>query len=153
MRESGVRFRGPFADELQINHPEMLVKRFVPFLFVLAVGLSGCADKLKYDQSFSLVQSGESEKLLSPPMQSSAQTIKVQVTANEPVDVYIFLNKDVAQPLDLKAADRAAKATSSKVGVTTDTLSVSIPAKTEYSVLIALSSKTKKAEVTVKLTN
>lgn len=130
------------------------MKRLVPFLFVGMIALSGCTDKLKYDQKFSLAQiGGEPEKVLSPPKQSSAQTVKIQVTASEPVDVFVFLTKDVPQPLDLKDAERPTKATGSKTGVTSETLSVSIPANTDYAVMIALPKKTKKADVTVTMTN
>ncbi|OWK37743.1 hypothetical protein [Fimbriiglobus ruber] len=119
----------------------------------VAVAGAGCAAKLNDERSFSLPEGSEPDKLLILNAQPSDQTIKVAVTASEPVDVYVFLTKDVAEPRDVAAGDRAKKALASKTGVTQDTLTAAVPAKQEYKVLIGLSEKSKKAEGKVKITN
>ena len=115
--------------------------------------LAGCANKLDSKHAFTLPQGGDPDKALVMEAQTSAQTVKVDVTATEPVDVYVIPSKAATDPRDLSAADREAKALGSKKGVTKDLLTVKVPAKEAYQVLVSLADKAKKSDVTVRLTN
>lgn len=118
-----------------------------------ALALAGCASRLDSRHTFHLPDAGDTDKLIQPPTQKSAQSVKIEVTASEPVDVYVIPTKAADDPRDLSAADRAAKSLGSKQGVTKDTLTAQVPANEAYQVLVALGKNSKKADVTLRLTN
>jgi galactose mutarotase-like enzyme len=125
-------------------------------LVVVVVSLAGCGPaRLKEDRSFTLPDAGtgDRDKVFQLKAQKSEQMIKVEVTATEPVDVYVILTKDAENPADLSEADREKKATASRKGVTGETVTAKVPANQASQVLIALGGKSKKADVTVKMTN
>jgi hypothetical protein len=111
---------------------------------------AGCADKLRYERTFTLPEDGARSRELKLPPQSVAQTVRIAVTADQPVDVYVLPEKDL-QRLDAK--DWGSKAIASKQGVTAETLTADIPAEQETAVVVTLGSGTAKAQVTVKMTN
>ena len=130
------------------------MSRFLCLMLSLgALTFVGCgAKKLNEEKSFNLTP-GERDKIYLFDAQSSEQTIKVAVTSSEAVDLFVFLKNDVADGAALDDNDRKKKALASKIGVTSDTLTAKVPAKQEYSLLVSLSLKSKKADGKVKITN
>ena len=129
------------------------MSRFLSLLLMLgAVALIGCGAKLNEEKAFNLLPT-DRDKIYLFDAQSSGQTLKAVVTSSEPVDLFVFLKKDVADPAGIDDAERKKKAITSKLGTTSDTLTVKVPAKQEYSLLVSLSLKSKKADGKVKITN
>ena len=127
--------------------------RFVYLLLPFAAfAFIGCNAKLNEEKSFNLTPSAR-DKIYLFDAQSAEQTIKVNVTSSEAVDVFVFLKKDAPDPAGLDDADLKKKALASKLGAVNDTLIVKVPAKQDYSLVVSLSTKSKKADGKVKLTN
>lgn len=121
-------------------------------LSLTAFAIAGCNARLNEEKSFNLTPS-DRDKTYQFDAQSAEQTVTMKVTSSEAVDLFVFLKKDVPDASTLDDADRKKKAMSSKLGVTSDTLVVKVPAKQEYSLVVALGIKSKKADGKVKLTN
>ena len=129
------------------------MSRFVFLMLSFAViAIAGCNAKLNEEKSFNLTAS-DRDKLYQFDAQSSEQSITMKVTSSDAVDLFVYLKKDVPDPVGLDDADRKKKALSSKLGVTSDTLVVKVPPKQEYSLVVALGIKSKKADGKIKLTN
>ena len=123
-----------------------LTLSFAAFAFI------GCNAKLNEEKPFNLTPSAR-DKIYLFDAQSAEQTIKVSVTSSEAVDVFVFLKKDAPDPAGLDDAELRKKALASKLGTTSDTITVKVPAKQDYSLVVSLSMKSKKADGKVKLTN
>ena len=125
------------------------------FAAVAAVGLLmavGCGpNKLNVVKSFDL-STERPAVAFDSPAQSATQTVKVEVTSDNAVDVYVLLNAP-ADAADLDEKDLRAKAAASKTGTKGETLSVQVPAGQAVTVWVGRSGTTQKATGTVKLTN
>ncbi len=126
--------------------------RFACLIFLIAA--AGCSPKLATEKSFTLpAEGGDRGVLFNLPTHSGDQTVKAEVTSDAPVDVYVYAAKVVAEPRDLSPEDRAVKAILSKTGVTGETISVTVPGKEEYRVLVTLPRNAMRASGKVKFTN
>lgn len=113
---------------------------------------AGCGPgKLNTVKTFNM-ESGNSVAFDTPP-QSSAQTVKVEITSDKAVDVYALLGTSADQAVDLTADKAKAKATASKTKVTSDSFTVSVPAGQSLAVWVGVSDTGTRATGTVKLTN
>ena len=120
---------------------------------VLIFLVAGCADKLNTTSSFTLPDGGNTTKVFDLPAQSAEQTIRVEVTSDKPVDVFVMSAADAPNLDGLPSKEWQAKSVTFKEGVTSDTLTAKVPAKQATKVVVTPSAKTQKANVTVKLSN
>lgn len=125
------------------------------FAAVVAAGVLaavGCGpNKLNEVKTFDL-GTEKAAQAFDTPAQGAAQTVKVEVSSNNKVDVYVLLNAP-ANAIDLEEKDLKAKATSLKIGTTSETFSVQVPAGQTMTVWVGRSGVTQKASGTVKLSN
>jgi len=119
----------------------------------LAFLVAGCADKLRTESAFTLPDGGFTTKVFDLPAQSGEQTIKVGVTSDRPVDVFVMPAKDAPNLDGLPTKEWQTKSVSFQEGVTNETLTAKIPAKQATKVVITPSAKSQKVSVTVKLSN
>src|ERR671911_1351513 len=96
---------------------------------VLAFLVAGCADKLRTESAFTLPDGGNTTKVFDLPAQSAEQTIKVEVTSDKPVDVFVMPAKDAPGLDGLPTKEWQTKAPTFKEGVTKQTLTAKVPAK------------------------
>ncbi len=122
-------------------------------LVVLALLAAGCADKLSTSSSFTLPDGGNITRVFDLPAQSVEQAVKVEVSSDKPVDVFVMPAKDAPNLDGMPNKDWQTKSSAFKEGVTNETLTVKVPAKQETKVIVTPSAKTQKANVTVKLSN
>jgi hypothetical protein len=120
---------------------------------VLLCLAAGCADKLSLSSSFTLPDGGHPTKVFDLPAQPAEQTIKVEVTSDKPVDVFVMPAADAPNLDGLPSKEWQAKSATFKEGVTNETLTAKVPAKQATKVVVTPSAKTHKANVTVKLAN
>lgn len=120
---------------------------------VLALLVAGCADKLRTESAFTLPDGGNTTKVFDLPAQSAEQTLKVEVTSDRPVDVFVMPAKDAPDLDGLPTKEWQTKSVTFKEGVTNETLTAKVPAKQATKVVVTPSAKTQKAQVTVKLSN
>ncbi len=125
------------------------------FAAVIAVGVLtavGCGPaKQIVDRTFAL-STETPAKTVELPAQGAAQTVKVEVNADNFVDVYVLLNAP-GDVVNMDEKDLKAKAAASKTGTKGETLSVQVPAGQAVTVWVGRSGTTQKATGTVKLTN
>ena len=147
-----------FRLALATNTPTMTTRVVLPLLLlfaVVALGLSGCAGRLDLTRTKVLShEKGEpgTEFILDP--QPAEQTLTVEITSAEPVDVFIVTaDKQANYERETAQAKRAEAATASKLGMKSGTVSATIPAKTETKVYVRLPPEGKETEVKVRLTN
>ena len=121
----------------------------VAFAVLAAVGCG--PNKLNEVKQFDL-SIEKPAQTFSAPAQGAAQSIKVEVTADNTVDVYVLLNAsgDIA---NMDEKDLKAKAAASKTGTKSETLTVQVPASQTVTVWVGRSGVTQKANGTVKMTN
>ena len=119
--------------------------RYIPFLAVFA--LTGCS-KIHQQFSFS-IEPGESHVLnVSAPL--SEQKLKVNMTSDQPVNIYIILDKNVPEGKDDFDPETLKEGVLAKEKGKKDAdLSVTIPAKEKFRVFV--NGAVKKASVTVKI--
>ena len=122
-------------------------------LFVLAFLVAGCADKLRTESTFTLPDGGNTTKVFDLPAQSAEQTLKVEVTSDKPVDVFVMPAKDAPGLDGLPTKEWQTKSVTFKEGVTNETLTAKVPAKQATKVVVTPSAKSQKAQVKVKLSN
>jgi hypothetical protein len=128
--------------------------------FVVAVvAAAGCGPKLDISKTFKLPEEdGVVAYRLVPDPQSRDQkiTVKVEVTG-DPVDVFVLKAADVPAPIITSEKEKKefeGKAFGFVRGTKSGTFTCTVPAKTNYEVVIILSGSTgTKTEGTVKLTN
>ncbi|HET6574955.1 MAG TPA: hypothetical protein VFG68_15220 [Fimbriiglobus sp.] len=120
---------------------------------VLALLAAGCANKLDTTSSFTLPEGGNATKIFDLPAQSAEETIKVQVTSDKPVDVFVMLAQDAPNLDGLPSKEWQTKSVTFKEGVTSDTLTAKVPAKQATKVVVTPSAKTQKANIKVRLSN
>jgi hypothetical protein len=82
------------------------------------------------------------------PASSSEQQLEVQVTADNPVNVYIVQIQE-AKDAETKAEFDRSKAVESKKKVTSDTIKAKAPANAKYSVVIESAGKTAKGKLVI----
>jgi hypothetical protein len=119
----------------------------------LAFLVAGCADKLRTESAFTLPDGGNTTKVFDLPAQSAEQTLKVEVTSDRPVDVFVMPAKDAPDLDGLPTKEWQAKSVTFKEGVTNETLTAKVPAKQATKVVVTPSAKSQKAQVKVKLSN
>jgi hypothetical protein len=126
------------------------------FAAVVAVGVLaavGCGpNKLNEVKQFNL-GTDTAAQTFSAPAQGAAQTVKVEVTSDNTVDVYVLLGVTAQAASDMEEKDLKAKAAASKTGTKSETLSVQVPAGQGVAVWVGRSGVTQKASGTVKMTN
>jgi hypothetical protein len=113
----------------------------------------GCADRLNTTSSFTLPDGGNTTKVFDLPAQSAEQTVKVEVTSDKPVDVFVMPAQGAPNLDGLPSKEWQAKSTAFKEAVMSDALTAKVPAKQATKVVVTPSAKTQKATVTVKLSN
>ena len=119
--------------------------RLIPLLAILA--LAGCS-KIHEQRSFTVDAGGAHSLSITAPL--SEQKVKVEVTSDEPINVWVVLEKDVPagkddfDPESLKSGVVAKEKDTKQA-----TLTATIPAKEKYRVYI--NGPAKKANVTVKV--
>src|SRR5215211_6277980 len=119
--------------------------RLIPVLAVCA--FAGCS-KIHEQRSFTIESGGAYTLNITAPL--SEQKVKVEVTSDEPINVWVILEKDVPggkdefDPESLKSGVLAKEKDTKQV-----TLTATIPAKEKYRVYI--NGPAKKASVTVKV--
>ena len=129
-------------------------RNVIAVMIVTCLMPMGCASKLNTEKAFTLpAEGGDRGVVFNLPTQSSEQTVKAEITSDVAVDVYVYAAKDVAEPRDLMPDERGAKAILSKIGVTQETLTIKVPAKEEYRLLVGMPRNTMKASGKVKFTN
>lgn len=119
--------------------------RYMPMLALVA--LAGCS-KVHVERTFS-VDSGSSHSLqISAPL--SDQKLKVVMTSDQPVNLYVILDKNLPKDKDEFDPESLKEGVLGKEKAKKDaTLSVTVPAKEKYTVFVNGASK--KANVTVKI--
>ena len=101
---------------------------------VLLAALPGCKSPLNYDQPTELQPGAETTLTIDGP--SSQQTVRIEISCPDPIDVSVYLT-DKKAPL------------AKKPGITNDSFEVIIPAKQDF-VISLLSTKQTTASVKVK---
>ena len=115
----------------------MKFTRFVPVLFAVLFVLSGCGPaKPKLDKEKTFAVDFFNNAAFGPDILSVEQIIKVEVTAQKPVDVYILVGINEAAALDLSSSALKEKAVIAKVAVTSETITMRVPADTQGVVLV-----------------
>ncbi len=126
------------------------------FAAVVAVGvlaLVGCGPvKFTEVKQFDL-GTDKAAQAFSVPAVGAAQAVKVEVTSDNTVDVYVLLGVSAEAASDMQEKELKAKATASKTGTKSETLSVQVPAGQAVTVWVGRSGVTQKASGTVKMTN
>jgi hypothetical protein len=120
---------------------------------LLAFLSAGCADKLRTESAFTLPEGGKVTKVFDLPAQRAEQTLKVEVTSDRPVDVFVMSAAEAPDLDGLASKEWQTKSMTFKEGVTNDTLTAKVPAKQATKVVVTPSAKTQKAQVKVKLSN
>jgi len=118
--------------------------RFIPLVAILA--LAGCS-KIHEERSFT-VEAGNSHFLdISAPI--SQQTVKVEVTSDEPVNVYVLLVKNVEGKTDYDPDTMKEGVLAKEKSTKSATLNATVPAKEKYRIYV--DGAAKKANVKVKV--
>jgi hypothetical protein len=121
-------------------------------LVTVVLATAGCKPALNYEKDFEL--KGVSDENISMPAITREQKVKVEIKTDEPVSVYVYLEKDAeAAEKDLHAKRNPSDNILSqnlKVEGTT-TLEATIPARNGW--IVRLSPGSKKSNVKVKITN
>ncbi len=115
-------------------------------LALALAALAGC-QRLNYKKTFNLDigESPEAEFGIDGPARE--QKITVQVTADEPVKVYVFLEEDAQAARDaIDKFNKPAQALAGKENEKEVSLEATIPAKKGYFVYVGLGNKVRKAK-------
>ncbi|HKA06991.1 MAG TPA: hypothetical protein VKD71_07010 [Gemmataceae bacterium] len=119
--------------------------RLIPLLAVFAV--AGCS-KIHEQRSFTVDPGGAHTLEVSAPV--SQQTVKVAVTSDEPVNVWVLLSKNVPEGKDDFDPEALKEGVIAQEKNTKDaTLTATIPAKEKF--VIFVNGAAKKASVIVKV--
>lgn len=126
-------------------------------LVLLSLGMmTGCGpDRLNESKTLNL--NGENSVMSFPlTKQTAAQTLKLDISVDNAVNVYVLLKKDApnlqADNFDL-GGDWTKKGLVAEKDVTKKTLTAAIPANEAATVILTLGSKSTKSAGTLKLTN
>jgi hypothetical protein len=120
-----------------------------------ALALAGCAAKLNETKTASLDPADVDLVSYELQGQSAEQKLSVEVNSTDAeVDVYVVKAADAANFEVLLPKQKVEKAMAYKQGVKADTLTATVPPKTDVKVVVALNDKDrKKTSVTVKMRN
>ena len=119
---------------------------------VAVLALAGCGPgKLSEVKSFDM-ESGN-VKAFDTPAQKVAQTVKVEVSSDNPVDVYALPGVSVDDAVNMLPEEAKKKAAGSKEKVTSGSFTVPVPAGQGLAVWVGVSDNGTRAKGTVKLTN
>lgn len=123
---------------------------------VVAAGVlaaAGCGpNKLNVTKSFNLLTE-RPVQAFEAPSQVAAQTVKVEVSSDSKVDVYVLVGVSAQAATDMAEKDLMAKATAIKIGTTSETFSVQVPAGQPVAVWVGRNGTVQRAAGTVKMTN
>jgi len=109
----------------------------VPFLAVVC--LAGCS-KLHEERTFAVDAGWSKTIMISPP--ASSQKLKIAMTSDEPVNVWVVLKKDVpGAKEDIDPATIKSSVLASAEKTKSATLDVTIPAKEEFWIVVNGSGK------------
>ena len=130
------------------------------FAAVVAAGVLaavGCGpNKLNEESRVSVESLGDAARsamAIETQPQRVAQTVKVEVTMDNPVNVYVLLKTTAAAASSMDEHEVKSKAVQSKTGVKSETFSVPVPAGDMMVVWVGAATGTRKATGTVKMTN
>lgn len=129
-------------------------RRTVTTLFVLVVLMLviGCGPaKLNRELPFSVGDVPAQAWVLDP--QSVDQMLKVEVTSDGPVDVFVLLGVDEGTAFAMTNDELKQKAVASKTDATKDTITAKIPAKQSPVIVVRFNSKHEKASGKIRLSN
>jgi hypothetical protein len=118
--------------------------RLIPLVAILAV--AGCS-KIHEEKSFTLEAGGSHSLDISAPL--SEQKVKVALTSDEPVNIYVLLSKSVEGKTDFDPDTMKEGVLAKEKNIKSATLTATVPAKEKY--LIYVDGATKKANVSVKV--
>jgi hypothetical protein len=118
--------------------------RLIPLVAILAV--AGCS-KIHEEKSFTLEAGGSHSLDISAPL--SEQKVKVALTSDEPVNIYVLLSKSVEGKTDFDPDSMKEGVLAKEKNIKSATLTATVPAKEKY--LIYVDGATKKANVSVKV--
>ena len=122
----------------------MTLRRLAFLAVILAAGCS----KVHYQSSFLVDVGGSRSVEISAPM--SQQTIKVVTTSDQPVNVWVLLDKNLPEIKDDFNPEKLTEGVVAKEKNTKDsTLTATIPAKEKFRIFV--NGATKKANVSVKI--
>jgi hypothetical protein len=124
----------------------------VTLLTAVALGAGGCGPA-KLNQEFTFDVGNAPAQAWQLPKQTVAQTVKVEVETDSQVDVYVLTGVDQDRAVNMEPQELHHSAVASKTGVSKDSLSVPIPAKTAAVVVVRVGAKKLTASGMVKLTN
>ena len=122
----------------------MTVRRLA---FLSVVLFAGCS-KVHYQTSFEVDAGGSHSVEVSAPL--SQQSIKVVVTSDQPINVWVLLDKNLPEGKDDLNPETLKEGVLAKQKATKDaTLTATVPGKEKYRVFV--DGAAKKANVTVKI--
>ena len=129
--------------------------RLASLLGILAFAAAGCGPaKLRSEHTFTVPSGDEVAKIVNLTAQSVEQTVRVEVTADRPVDVFVILAKDLPKDnADYTTQKLEPKAVAVKKDATQEVLTATIPAKNDWHVIVMAGAKTLRATGTLKLSN
>jgi hypothetical protein len=132
----------------------VFARAYAVLLAAGALALAGCAGKLDETKTATLDPADVNLVSYELKGQSAEQNLSVEVNSTDAtVDVYVVKVSDTANFEGLLAKQKVTKAIASKQGVKSDTLTATIPPKTDVKVFVELSENQKKTNLTVKMRN
>jgi hypothetical protein len=129
--------------------------RTASLIGLLLLATAGCGPaKLRSEHTFTVPSGDEVGKIVNLTAQSVEQTVRVEVIADKPVDVFVILARDLPQgDSDFTTEKLEPKAVAVKKNATQEVLTATIPAKTDWHVVVLAAAKTLRATGTLKLSN
>lgn len=121
---------------------------------LVAMLSAGCNAKLNSVSTFTIPDGDQIAKILSVPPRPAGQTIHLDLTSDQPVDLYIMLITKETTGIEAMSPDEwKKKSLRSFSGITSEKSNWDIPANNGLTVIVTPAAKTTKATATVKLTN
>ena len=121
--------------------------RLIPLIAVFA--MAGCS-KIHEERSFTLEAGPDNSHSLDITAPVSQQTVKVALTSDEPVNVYVLLVKNVPEgKTDFDPETMTEGVLAKEKNTKSATVTATVPAKEKYRIFV--NGANKKANVTVKV--
>lgn len=121
---------------------------------VVLVAAVGCGPaKLNEEKSFNVGIDAKPAEAWGLPPQSVEQTLKVEVSSNGPVDVFVLAGVNQDDAVVMFNDELKQKAVASKTDAKQDTITAKIPAKQPGVVVVRFNAKRENASGKVKMTN
>lgn len=126
--------------------------RLVAVLAVALLAAAGCGPgKLNKEVSFEVSDTAAKAWGFDP--QAADQTIKLEVTSDQPVDVFILAGTDENTALTMDSKELEQKAAGFKRDATKDTVTGKVPAKQAAAVVVRIGQKRMPATGKIKISN